>query len=205
MLIVILGPDGCGKTTIADGLCEILSKRNISTHHLAMNFEILPKLRDIVNPFIKNKIVDTHIEGELNVGMKDKPNSQMKGVVLATWYAMDYFLGRFKLYSWNRNNDAVIFARYFYDYYFQRGHINTPHWYLDILQVLVPKPDFIFTITRDAQSIFDLKPELTVTEIQRQQYEIGKLLKSKKYAYTIDGKMGVDDTMQKIIKILDNK
>ena len=99
----------------------------------------------------------------------------------------------------------MIFARFFYDYYFQRGHINTPHWYLDILQVLVPKPDFIFTITRDAQSIFDLKPELSVTEIQRQQYEIGKLLKSKKYAYTIDGKMGVDDTMQKIIKILDNK
>ena len=205
MLIIFIGPDGSGKTTIANEIQELMSNKGVNVHHLAMNFEILPKLRDIVNPFIKNKIVDTHIEGELNVGMKDKPNSQIKGVVLATWYAMDYFLGRFKIYKWNRNNDTVIFARYFYDYYFQRGHINTPHWYLDILQILVPKPDFIFTITRDAQSIFDLKPELSVTEIQRQQYEIGKLLKSKKNAYTIDGKMGVDDTMQKIIKILDNK
>ena len=205
MLIIIIGPDGSGKTTIANEIQELMTKKGVKAHHLAMNFEILPKLRDIVNPFIKNKIVDTHIEGELNVGMKDKPNSQIKGVVLATWYAMDYFLGRFKLYRWNRNNDAVIFARYFYDYYFQRVHINTPHWYLDILQMLVPKPDFIFTITRDAQSIFDLKPELSVTEIQRQQNEIDKFLKSKKNAYSIDGNKGIDVTMQKIIKILDSK
>ena len=205
MLIIIIGPDGSGKTTIANEIQELMTKKGVKAHHLAMNFEILPKLRDIVNPFIKNKIVDTHIEGELNVGMKDKPNSQIKGVVLATWYAMDYFLGRFKLYRWNRNNDAVIFARYFYDYYFQRVHINTPHWYLDILQMLVPKPDFIFTITRDAQSIFDLQPELSVTEIQRQQNEIDKFLKSKKNAYSIDGNKGIDVTMQKIIKILDSK
>ena len=41
--------------------------------------------------------VSTHYEGEYYGGMKDKPNSKVKGIVLTTWYTLDYFLGYFKL------------------------------------------------------------------------------------------------------------
>lgn len=203
MLIIIIGPDGSGKTTIANEIQSYMQQKNIHTHHLAMNFEIIPKLRDIINLFRKNKIKNSHFEGEFHGGMKDKPNSKFKGMILATWYTLDYFLGRFKLFKWNQSNDIVIFARYFYDYYFQRGHINTPHWYLNILKIFVPKPDYIFTINRDAQSIFDLKPELSVVEIQRQQNEINLLLKYEKNAHIVDGNQGIEDTMNQIINILE--
>ena len=203
-MLIIIGPDGSGKTTIANEIQGLMTNKGTKTHHLSMNFEILPKFRDMINPFIKNKIVNTHIEGELHVGMKDKPNSQIKGMVLATWYSMDYFLGRFKLFQWKKNDDLVIFARYYYDYYFQRGHINTPHWYLNILKFLIPKPDYIFTIKRSPKDIFNLKPELTIKEIQRQQDVIDRLLKNEKKAYIINGNKGIDDTMQQIMEILDS-
>ena len=202
MLIIIIGPDGSGKTTIANEIQKELKMKDVTSHHLAMNFEIIPKLRDIINPFKKNKIKNSHFEGEFHGGMKDKPNSTFKGMLLATWYTVDYFLGRFKLLKWNKKNEVVIFARYFYDYYFQRGHINTPHWYLNILKIFIPKPDYIFTIKRDAQNIFDLKPELSVNEINRQQNEIDLLLKNDNNAYIIDGNKGIEDTMQQIMKII---
>lgn len=202
MLIVIIGPDGSGKTTIANKIQGAMVVKNIKTHHLAMNFELLPRFRDIINPFIKKKITNTHIAGELYAGMTDKQNSKIKGMVLVTWYSLDYFLGGFKLYGWNKSNEVVIFARYFYDYYFQRGHINTPHWYLNFLKNFIPKPDYIFTIKREPQDIFNLKPELTIEEIQRQQDEIDKLLAKEKNSYIIDGHNGVEDTLEQVMKII---
>ena len=179
--------------------------QNIFTHNLAMHFGILPQIKDILYFLFKKKKSIGHVVGEYYGGMKVIPNSKLKGMVLVTWYALDYFLGRFKLFRWEKNDDTVIFARYFYDYYFQRAHINTPHWYLNILKFLVPKPDYIFTIKRSPEDIFNLKPELTIEEIQRQQDEIDRLLKNEKNAYIIDGNKGIEDTMQQIMKILDSK
>tara|TARA_Y200000002_G_C22681945_1_gene664458 strand:- start:1077 stop:1688 length:612 start_codon:yes stop_codon:yes gene_type:complete len=203
MLIVIIGPDGCGKTTIANELCNILSKRNITTHHLAMNFEILPKLGDITNFLTNSKPKERHKEGEMYVGMKDMPNSTLKGMIISTWYSLDYFFGRYKLLKWK--SDVVIFARYFYDYSYQRVHINTPKWYLKILEILIPKPDFIFTLDRDAKNIFELKPELSVREIERQQSEICILLKNKSNSHIIDGNEGIVETLNKILRIIDRR
>lgn len=205
MLIIILGPDGCGKTTIANKVVDFFSIKNIICHHLAMNFEVLPKLRDIINPFRKNKIKATHIEGEYYGGMKVKPSSMLRGMLIVGWYALDYFLGYIKLFKWHKNNESVIFARYYYDYYFQRGYLNTPKWYIRMLEALVPKPDYIFTIDRDAEDIFKLKPELSIEEINKQQNAIRKLLKHKKNAYVINGRNGIDDTVRQITLILDGK
>lgn len=204
MLIVILGPDGSGKTTIANELVSFFQEKEIHSHHVAMNFEVLPKLREIINPFLKIKVTVTHIEGEFYGGMKNAPSSTLKGMVLVTWYALDYCLGRFRLRKWNKKGDAAIFARYYFDYYFQRGHLNTPHWYIKLMEVLVPTPDYIFTIKRSADDIFRMKPELSVAEIIRQQEAIDGLLSNRNNAYVIDGSAGIEDTVMQITRIIGN-
>lgn len=205
MLIVIIGPDGSGKTTIANELVSRHKNKNIRSHHLGMHFEILPKLRDIINPFLKKKVIVSHVEGEYYGGMKNPPSSKLKGMILVAWYALDYLLGNFRLSKWTKKGHVVIFARYYYDYYFQRGHLNTPHWYIKMLEILVPNPDYIFTIKRDPEDIFKLKPELSIEEIGRQQNVIDNLLEKKKNAYVIDGNSGIEDTLEQIMLILDKK
>jgi thymidylate kinase len=204
MLIIIIGPDGSGKTTIANGIQKEMRAKGVKAHHLAMNFEIIPKLRDIINPFRKNKVVSTHYEGEHYGGMKDKPNSKVKGIVLTTWYTLDYFLGYFKLAKFSIDKEVVIFARYFYDYFFQRAHINTPTLYLKFLEFFIPTPDYIFTIKRSPEDIFNLKPELSISEIKRQQDILERLLLSKRSSYVIDGSSGVDSTIEKIMNIVES-
>jgi len=202
-MIVIIGPDGSGKTTIANELVLKLKADNINATHSTMHFEILPPLKDFINPFLKNKIDSSHEEGALHVGMT-KPNSGIKGLVYVIWYAFDYFLGSFKVLKSKRNKEVLIFARYYYDYYYQLGHLNTPKWIVKVFEYFVPKPNFIFTISRSAKEIYKLKPELTVKEIERQQREIDKILSKRTNAFIINGDKGIDDTTNQILEIIGN-
>ena len=203
MLITIIGPDGCGKTTIANELVIKLNQEKINATHSAMHFEILPPLKNFINPFLKNKIDSSHVEGALHVGMT-KPNSVIKSIVYVIWYAFDYFLGSFKVLKSKRNKEVLIFARYYYDYYYQLGHLNTPKWIIKVFENFVPKPNFIFTILRSAEDIYKIKPELTVKEIERQQNEISKNFKNRRNAHIIDGQNGVEHTTNQILEIIGN-
>jgi thymidylate kinase len=200
-MIVIIGPDGSGKTTIANELILKLKADNINATHSTMHFEILPPLKNFINPFLKNKIDSSHEEGALHVGMK-KPNSVIKGLVYVIWYAFDYFLGSFKVLKTKQKKEVIIFARYYYDYYYQLGHLNTPKWIIKIFENLVPKPNFIFTISRSAKAIYKLKPELTVKEIERQQIEIEKIFYKRNNAFIINGDKGIEDTTKQILEII---
>jgi len=202
-MIVIIGPDGSGKTTIANELVLKLKADNIYATHSTMHFGILPPLKNFINPFLKNKINSSHEEGGHHVGMT-KPNSGIKGLIYVIWYAFDYFLGSYKVLKSKRNKEVLIFARYYYDYYYQLGHLNTPKWIVKVFEIFVPKPNFIFTISRSAEDIYKIKPELTVNEIERQQDEIIKNFKKRKNAHIIDGQNGVEHTINKILEIIGN-
>ena len=54
MLIAIVGPDGVGKTTITNELINKFEDQNYICTHYAMNFGILPRFRDLINPFLTN-------------------------------------------------------------------------------------------------------------------------------------------------------
>ena len=202
MLIAIIGPDGCGKTTIANELIINLKKEGINAEHSAMHFQILPKLKDLINPFLKNKIDSSHKEGEYYAGMKNKPNSKFKGSIYVIWYALDYFFGHFKIARIAKKRKVIIFARYYYDYYFQRGHSNTPQLIIKFFENFIPKPDLIITISRPAEEIFNLKPELSVPEIKRQQNIIKLLLTNRKNSYIIDGTKGIKDSVFQIYSLI---
>ena len=202
MIIVIVGPDGSGKTTVANGLVDTFRKENVSVNHIAMHFHVLPPLKRFINPFLKKKIDNSHQEGEFHAGMKSNPNSSIKGMIYVFWYALDYCLGRFRLRKSRTNKEITVFARYYFDYYYQRGHVNTPIFFIRLMELFVPKPTLIFTIERPASDIFMQKPELSVKEIKRQQNRISQFILCKDRSYKIDGKQGVEDTIKEVHKII---
>lgn len=205
MLIAIIGPDGCGKTTVANALVNKLNQVNVVASHHAMHFMILPKLKDIINRFLRNKIVSGHEEGAYHAGMKAKPNSALRGSLYVCWYALDYFLGRFSLFKTRRKGEVLVFARYYLDYYFQRGHLNTPYSVIRLFELLVPTPSLIITIHRKPEDIFSLKPELSIDEIKRQQGIIESLFTKRPNAYIIDGTYGVERTVDQILELIEIK
>ena len=208
MLIVILGPDGSGKTTISTIVKNESARIGFNyCIFLETNFSILPTISTIKNfllsPFnisLENKYA--HSPGEYMAGMKGPINSFLKSVILLVWYSIDYFLGRKIVSNANRDHGLVIFARYYYDFYYQRVHRKLPAQLVKFFEYFIPEPDVIIFLSRDRLSIYDDKPELSVDEIQVQNEIILSEFSEKDNFYVVDARDGVDSTVSAAIDII---
>lgn len=165
MIIVLCGPDGCGKTTIANSLANYL---NTQTFHSpftvkAYRFQILPPLRKLF--FLKAKSFEVN---QKHSGMC-RPVHPLKLTPSFLYNCIDYFIGFLLLPGRN-----IIFARYYHDNYVQRSYLRFPRIILDFFNYFIPKPDFIFFLNRNPNLIYKYKPELTIKEIRRQSSEYKK-------------------------------
>ena len=206
--IVIIGPDGSGKTTIADELVYQLKKNPFKiTRHVPKNIGVLPKLGEIKGGikkvfFRKNAGNKQVMPGEYLSGMNNPVHSPFLGSLYIIWYGLDMFIGRMLLRRWRGQGGLIVFARYYYDYYFQLAQKNTPRWLIDIVGLIVPKPDLVFTIRRSPQEIHNGKPELTIKEIDRQQKAIDKIMNNNSRFHSLDGSGGVNATTSQAIEII---
>ncbi len=204
-LVVLLGPDGSGKSTIGDLVAQELYKQPYKIcRRYEYNFRILPELKQFKGLFAKllgrevkqAEVVDPGTEGS---GMNEDHNA-MKGMVYVTYYALDYILGRLPLFKLRGQGTLLMFARFFHDYYYQRGYGKVPRWYLRMLEALVPQPDLILYLDRDADEIYRGKPELDADEIRRQQKVIKEVVSKRAHAHVIDASQGIDATVKAVKK-----
>jgi thymidylate kinase len=142
------------------------------------------------------EVVDPGTKGS---GMNADHNA-LKGMVYVTYYALDYILGRLPLFKLRGQGAMLMFARFFHDYYYQRGYGKVPRWYLRTLEALVPKPDLILYLDRDADEIYRGKPELDADEIRRQQKVIKEVVARRPHAHVIDASGGIDATVEAVRK-----
>lgn len=208
-IIVILGPDGTGKTTVADMLVKKFKKNKISARHYPQRFGILPRLFFFKKIFLM--IFRKNGFPKKNNSYKEifdlSQNHPLLSLVYISWYGVDYFLGGIiiKLKNFfSKRIYVAVFARYFYDYYYQSNNRRLPVFVKKIIGIIVPEPSFIFFINRDAKSIFEDKPELPIEEIKFQQNYIIEFLGSKKNFKIIDGELGPVDTVNNIFEIITN-
>ena len=190
--IVILGPDGSGKTSVADHLAESLALDNVPAHRMNFSFRIMPPLSILLG----RKPKKAAPEGQRDAGMVN-PLNLPKALLLGIWYGVDHVLGHITLRRANPNR-AVIFARSYHDFLYQRAYLNLPCLIPRFFIALGPKPDLIATPRRDPQTIHRTKPELTVEEIDQQYERIAERLKHYPYFTCIDASAGVHDTVLRI-------
>lgn len=205
----IIGPDGSGKTTLVNAVNKDLDGILFTkTNHFASNFEILPLLSSILQ-FLKGKGTDKRprsidqFQG-IHSAMQQKANSPLRSCIYIIWYSLDLILGRFILLQKKSRGELIFFARYFYDYYYQLANKNAPRWLLNFMLYFIPKPDLVFYIDRDAHNIFELKPELSVEEIERQQRIIVELSDKHERFVRIDGNGGIESSKDQIVDALAN-
>jgi thymidylate kinase len=161
--IVIIGPDGCGKTTVADLLGKNLGDDGYRVKRINFRFSILPPLSRLLGKKQRKTKV-----GEINIGMvKALPTWHVSA--LAVYYGVDFVLGQ--IFGRHRTGkEIIISARSYHDFFYQRSYMRVPRFIPKIFIKLGPKPDLIVTPKRSASLINSQKPELTIKEIN-DQYE----------------------------------
>lgn len=203
IFIAIIGPDGCGKTTVADGVSARFKHRPFaSIRRIHSDFGFLPRLRDIKKWIFR--LANIHIDfasdlapGTRHMGMQP-PLSQVRSMLYVLYYGIGLRLGMLKLLTWRTFSGMILADRYYYDYYYMRGHMQCPRWWLDMIGIIVPEPDLIFYLDRPAEKIYAQKPELEISEIKRQQQAINDVMKKNKRFRIINASQGIDDAVQKV-------
>lgn len=207
-LIVLVGPDGCGKTTIADAIVDRFKGRPFqSVMRVHMLFGV-PRMRDILakvfRVFGKNiKPQKVSVPGTRHCGMQ-KPHSTVKAMAYVTYYGLGMLFGRLKLFMWRCQGGLVLADRFYQDYYYMRGYMKCPKWYVRLFEVFCPKPDLIISLERPAADIYAQKPELDVSEIEREQIAIRKYIGHRGNAKIIDASRGVNETILKVVREIEN-
>lgn len=200
LFVAIVGPDGCGKTSIGDAIERRFYHRPfLNVMRIHSNFSSAIRMRDIKCWLAKciGRTLEFDAEkkpGTRGMGMT-KPLSGVRSMIYVLYYGIWFALGRVQLWKWRTFSSIIIADRYYYDYYYLRGHMNSPRWFKRLVGLIVPKPTMIVYLDRPAKDIFSQKPELEIDEIERQQREIRETILHDKRAVLIDASKGLESTI----------
>lgn len=201
--VVLVGPDGCGKTTIANAIVAHFDHRPLcGLMRIHSHFPGAIRLRDIYKLILRlfGKKVEFAPEppaGTRGMGMKP-PLGMVRSMLYVMYYGASLAFGRIALFRWRTFSGLLLADRYYYDYYYMRGHMKCPKWWKDMVGLIVPKPDMVFVLERPAEEIFRQKPELEVEEIKRQQQAIRDCLGRSKRVRFIDAGNGILQTVRQV-------
>jgi len=195
-IIVILGPDGIGKSTVINELKKKLSNTiftKVITRHWRPG--ILPNLRVLTK---KDLVVnDSHAPRRI-------PGKY--ALLRLLYYLIDYFIG---FYLKDRIDSSkqrvIIYDRHYLDMYIDpfRYGIKSNKLMLFVWGIM-PKVDAILYLTSDSATIYSRKNELNIVEIEDQLEILDTLYKRKIINYKIENNE-LNDTVKRIIEIIYNE
>lgn len=164
MLVAIVGPDGCGKSTVTQRLTEVLSSDFKAIYRFHWRPGTIPRLRDLLG----YKGDDPPPSAPHAAPMPGRFSS----LVRFLYYALDFTLGaRIGSFKAAQNPDILVLVeRYYHDLLVDplRYRIGVPEKVVRVLRPLVPKPDLIVFLDGDPEVFFRRKPELPLDELNRQ-------------------------------------
>ncbi|MBI2412852.1 MAG: hypothetical protein HYV24_06560 [Deltaproteobacteria bacterium] len=204
LFIVVMGPDGCGKTTLSGRLLEKFGDCFTSGKLKKFYWRpfLLPRIADL-SPFRKNKKPKNDSE---DVGLRTvdmSPRARLSYLLKFLYYWADFVTGRLRYQSaWSRGG-LVFFDRYYYDHmvYPERFGFSVPKSLMRALGRLIPDPDLKFYLHAPPKRLLERKQELPAEEIMRQQEEYQRLISSLKGGHTIDTSRTIEETEQEIMRI----
>jgi thymidylate kinase len=205
IFLVLLGPDGSGKTATAKAILESeeIQKLFQMKRYFHGRFSYIPELKTIIS-FFKINRKKHFISTENHVFYSDEFGI-LRSIIYPLYYSLDYLLGHFLIRKIKAYYSIAIFDRYFYDYWIQKKYIKCPKWLLSLIGKIIPKPDIVIYLKNDPQVIFARKQDLPLQEIIRQTKVCEELIRNVPNGVTIDASHNLEDVVKQVKKIIIDK
>lgn len=164
--IVLLGPDGSGKSTVSDLVLAQLDRGFRKTWRFHWRPNLLPKLG--------RNMADSAGQDQTQGDNAPAETSKYRGVVSLVrfaYYWLDFVLGYWLvIYPRKAQTTLILGERYFPDVLVhpQRYGFAVPMWLMRLAAKLVPSPDLVVLLKDDPEVIYARKPELSVAMIAEQ-------------------------------------
>ncbi len=203
VFVVLLGPDGCGKSTLNECIEEASEGVFSQVWRFHWRPGLLPKLSSN-NSSTKNE--------DDQIPLAPPTESSYRGmisIIRYLYYWVDFILGYWLIiYPKKVTNTLIVGERYAIDNAVnpERYGFDIPQRLMSLTTWLIPSPDLIIRLEGDAQAIHDRKPELEVHQIEalihKYRLETARWLGSKTLA--LDTCLGVEKTAFSTMSAINN-
>ena len=184
--VIVVGPDGVGKSTLAERLPDICAGPFRRSMHLHWRPGVLPSL--------------ARLSGSEEREPTDPQGLQPRGPLLSN-AALVYYWADFLIGSWIRvaptrmRSGLVVMERGWWDIAMDatRYRMHVPAQFVRLLGHLLPRPDLVLVLNAPAGVVSERKRELAPEEIQRQTDAWRAALPSRIDRAEIDTSASIDD------------
>tara|TARA_A100001037_G_scaffold306685_1_gene353994 strand:- start:195 stop:1553 length:1359 start_codon:yes stop_codon:yes gene_type:complete len=181
--IVLIGPDGSGKSTASKSVVELIQMFHFLCAHIHLGFRpaFLPTKREIL--FWRKELPSKNKEKN-DKKLKTNPKNKM-GYLKFLYYSIDYLFGYLiKIRPILCKKGFVITERYFSDYLAgtrKNPKVTTPNWFIKLIYFFLPKPYMVIMLYDIPERIFERRKELSIDEIKEHIEKYKKIdMKQKK-------------------------
>lgn len=192
LCIVFLGPDGCGKTSVADRLKISLKEQFVPESGLHCHWKPVPQKKAGIAP------------------TEDPHSKPCRNALISLAYFGYHYLPF--IWGWLRyvrpalrKNGLIIIDRYYYDFFvdLRRYQLNLPQWLVQLGFVFVKKPDLVFCLDADPKILQARKQEVSFEECSRQQRAYKALAEKLPNGYVIDAAQPLENVVTDVQNIVE--
>ena len=161
LIVLLVGPDGTGKSTVAQGLaeeCHGLFRRHMPVHWRPGLF---PRLGAILG----------REQSDASAPHAQRPHGRLTSQLVLAYYWLDFLVGGwFRIWPQKTRTGLVLWERGWWDMEVDptRYRIEGTSTLLRVLGRAVPSPDLVVVLEAPADTLLERKQEVSSTELMRQ-------------------------------------
>ena len=193
LFVAFVGPDGCGKSSIADGLMSNLERTFSREKSLHSHWK-----PSVLKPGKKNvtSVTNPHL----------KPvRGRWVSLSFFTFHVMDFILsGALRLRPTLFRNGLALVDRYYYDFFVdqKRYRLNLPNWIIHLGYCFVMKPNLVLLLDAPVEMLHERKQEVPLEETGRQRDAYLKLIQSLPNGYVVDASKPLQEVIRQVEDIV---